>query len=106
MRGAGSDRGTADKDIIARKYNAMVLDGKLRATVGFATDRGGGEVLLPQDSCTKTGQPVMEVLRSQHPNTRIPNLEDPHCIAFEHYDEVPVKILMDCSSEDLETLAL
>jgi hypothetical protein len=84
MRGAGSGRGTANKDIIARKYNSMVLDGKLRAAVRFATNRGGGRVLLPQDSCTKTGWPVMEVLRSQHPNTRIPNLEDPHCIAFEH----------------------
>jgi hypothetical protein len=106
MRGAGSGRDRADEEIIARKYNAMVLDGKLRAAVRFATDRGGGGVLLPQDSCTKTGRPVMEVLRSQHPDTRIPDLEDPHCIAFEHYDEVPVEIPTDCSSEDLETLAL
>jgi hypothetical protein len=92
--------------IIASKYNSMVLDGKLRATVHFATNRGSGGVLLPQDSCTKTGRPVMEVLRLQHPDTRIPNLEDPHCIAFEHYDEVPVEIPTDCTSKDLETLAL
>ena len=84
----------------------MVLDGKLRAAVRFATDRGGGGVLLPQDSCTKTGRPVMEVLRLQHPDTRIPDLKDPHCIAFEQYDEVPVEIPMDCTTEDLETLAL
>jgi hypothetical protein len=106
MRGAGSGRGTADKDIIARKYNSMVLDGKLRAAVRFATNRGGGGVLLPQDSCTKTGRPVMEVLRSQHPDTRIPDLEDPHCIAFEQYDEVPVEIPTYCTTEDLKTLAL
>ena len=48
----------------------------------------------------------MEVLESQHPDTMIPNLEDPHCIAFEHYDEVPVEIYTDCTSEDMETLAL
>jgi hypothetical protein len=107
MRGADRGRSNnANEDIIARKYNSMVLDGKLRATVRFATDRGGGGVLLPEDSCTKTGRPVMEVLRSQHPDTRIPNLEDPHCIAFEHYDEVPVEVPTDCTSEDLETLAL
>jgi hypothetical protein len=106
MRGAGSGRGMADEDIIARKYNSMVLDGKLHAAVCFATDRGGGGVLLPQDSCTKTGRLVMEVLRSQHPNTRIPDLEDPYCIAFEHYDEVPVEIPTDCTPKDLETLAL
>ncbi len=48
----------------------------------------------------------MEVLLSQHPNTRIPNLEDPHCIAFEHYDEVPAVMPTDCTPKDLETLAL
>jgi hypothetical protein len=106
MRGASSGRGTADEDIIACKYNSMVLDRKLRAAVRFATNRSGSGVLLPQDSCTKTGRPVMEVLRLQHPDTRIPNLEDPHCIAFEHYNEVPVEIPMDCTSKDLETLAL
>ena len=61
MRGAGSGRGTADEDLNARKYNSMVLNSKLRAAVRFATDRGGGGVLLPTDSCTKTGRPVMEV---------------------------------------------
>jgi hypothetical protein len=72
MRGAGSGRGTADEDIIARKYNSMVLDGKLRTAVRFATDHGGGGVLLPQDLCTKTGRPVMEVLHSQHPDNQDP----------------------------------
>jgi hypothetical protein len=105
-RGASSGWGTADEDINARKYNSLVLDGKLCAAVHFATNRGCARVLLPQDSCTKTGRPVMEVLRLQHPDTRIPDLEDPHCIAFEHYNEVPVEIPMDCTSEDLETLAL
>ncbi len=106
MRGAGSGRDMADEDIIAHKYNLMVLDGKLHAAVRFATNRGGGGVLLPQDSCTKTGRPVMEGLRSQHPDTRIPDLKDPHCIAFEQYNEVPVEIPTDCTTKDLETLAL
>jgi hypothetical protein len=70
----------------------MVLDGKLCAAVRFATERNGGRVLLPQDACTKTGRPVVEVLLLQHPHTRIPDLEDPNCIAFEHYDEVPLAI--------------
>ncbi len=62
--------------------------------------------MLPQDACTKTGQPVMEVLQSQHPNTRIPNLGDPDCIAFEQYDEVLMALSTDCTSKDLEALAL
>ena len=105
MRGVGGGRGTIDEDLVARKYNSMVLDGKLRAAVRFATERDGGGVLLPQDACTKTGRPVMEVLLSQHPDSRIPNLEDPHC-TFEHYDEVPAAMTTDCTPEDLETLAL
>jgi hypothetical protein len=106
MRGVGSGRDTANKELIARKYNHMVLNGKLQAAVRFAMAHDGGGVLLPQDACTKTGQPVMEVLQSQHPNTRIPNLGDPYCIAFEQYNEVPTALPMDCTSKDLEALAL
>ncbi len=106
MRGVGSGRDTANKELIARKYIHMVLDGKLRAAVRFATARNGGGVLLPQDACTKTGQPVMEVLQSQHPDTRNPKLGDPDCIAFEQYNEVPTALPTDCTSKDLEALAL
>ncbi len=54
MRGVGSGRDIADKELIARKYNHMVLDGKLRTAVCFATACFGGGVLLPQDACTET----------------------------------------------------
>jgi hypothetical protein len=70
MRGVDSGRDTADEELIARKYNHMVLDSKLRAAVHFTTACNGSGVLLPQDACTKTGRPVMEVLQSQHPDTR------------------------------------
>ncbi len=49
---------------------------------------------------------MIEVLQSQHPDTRIPNLGDPDCIALEHYNEVPTALPMDCTSKDLEALAL
>ncbi len=48
----------------------------------------------------------MEVLQLQHPDTRIPNLGDPDCIAFEQYDEVLMALPMNCTSKDLEALAL
>jgi hypothetical protein len=51
----GSGRDTANEELIAQKYNHMVLNGKLWAVVCFATTRNGGGVLLPQDACTKTG---------------------------------------------------
>ncbi len=37
MRGVGSGRDTANEELIAQKYNHMVLYGKLRAAVCFAT---------------------------------------------------------------------
>jgi hypothetical protein len=49
---------------------------------------------------------VIEVLQSQHPDTRIPNLGDPDCIVLEHYNEVPMALPIDCTSKDLEALAL
>ncbi len=106
MRDVGSGRDTANKELIAQKYNHMVHDGKLHATVRFTMACDGGGVLLPQDACIKTGQQVMEVLQSQHPDTRIPNLGDPDCIAFEHYNKVPTVLPTDCTSKDLEALAL
>ena len=38
-------------------------------------ERGG--VLGPKDLCTKTGTPVIEVLRAKHPDQHIPDLQDP-----------------------------
>ncbi len=55
MRGVGGGRGTINKDLVARKLNSMVLDGKRCAAVRFTTDRDGSGVLLPQDACTKAG---------------------------------------------------
>ncbi len=49
---------------------------------------------------------IFWVLQLQHPNTRIPNLGDPDCIAFEQYNEVPTTLPTDCTSKDLEALAL
>ena len=54
MRSVGSGRDMANEELIAQKFNHMVLDGKLRAAVRLTMARDGGGVLLPQDACTKT----------------------------------------------------
>jgi hypothetical protein len=94
----------ADKELIAQKYNHMVLNGKLSAAVCFEAARNGGGVLLPQDACTKTGRLVIEVLQLQHPNTRTPNLGDTDCITFKHHNEMPMALPTDCTFKDLEAL--
>eukprot|EP00957_Ditylum_brightwellii_P110884 8457338-Ditylum_brightwellii.AAC.1 len=70
-------------DSRARKFNGQVLAGKLRAAVRQATNRGGGGVLFPDDPCTKTGRPVLEVLKEKHPDTRVPDPTRADCSVFE-----------------------
>ena len=67
----------------------MVLSGKLQQAVRRATKREGGECLLPDDQCTKTGRRVAEVLREKHPYICVPHVENPTCAAFKEYEEVP-----------------
>ena len=47
-------------DSVGRKYHNMVLSGKLRAAVRYATNRGQGRSLKPDDLCSKSGKPVLE----------------------------------------------
>jgi hypothetical protein len=57
---------------VAKRYNSLVLHGKMRQAVRFATGRGQGGPLQPTDICSKAGVQVIEVLRSKHPKIRIP----------------------------------
>jgi hypothetical protein len=59
-----------------------------RSAVRNLTNRDQGGVLQPDDACTKTGLPVLEVLRGKHPAMRDPDpdLQDQDRGSFEHYD--------------------
>jgi hypothetical protein len=61
---------------VAGAFNSMVLDGKIRGAVRFATGRGMKGPLRPDDTCSKTGEPVLDVLRSKHPKIRVPGLNN------------------------------
>ena len=63
QEGRAASSGEEDNEAIAQSYRDTVLTGKLRQTVRQATNREGIGCLLPDDQCTKTGQPVAEVLR-------------------------------------------
>ena len=54
----------------------MVIEGKLRAGVRWLTSRDGGGVLNPEDADTKSGRPVIDVLREKHSDLMIPDLAD------------------------------
>jgi hypothetical protein len=63
-----------DEETIARAYNEKVLSGCLRSAVRNLMKRDQGGILQLDDACTKTGQPVLEVLP--------PDLQDPNCRAL------------------------
>ena len=90
---------------MAWSFHETVLSGKLQQAVHRATDREGGGCLLQEDLCTKTGQPVAEVLREKHPDMRVPPIENFACAAFKEYEEVPETVPLDFTENDITWVA-
>ncbi|KAL3812075.1 hypothetical protein ACHAXA_002879 [Cyclostephanos tholiformis] len=61
---------------LACRYDAMVLGGKVRAAIRMVTDRGAGGPYRPNDLDSKSGRPVIDVLRDKHPACVVPSEED------------------------------
>ncbi len=83
---------------LARKYNNMVLGGKVRAAVQMATNRGAGRPYRPHDLDSKSGCPVIDVLRDTHPDCRVPLDEDFNAYpdAANLLDTMPVYCYEEC----------
>jgi len=105
LNGAGGYHNKADDKQEARVYNSFVLDGKLRSAVRLLTNGERGGVLGPEDPCTKTGVPVLQVLHAKHPDQNVPDLRDPDNIAFREYPEVPDPVPIDCTPAAVERVA-
>ena len=104
MRG-GNGRAKTEEET-DRDFNAKVLSGHLRSAVRTLTQRGGGKVLSPDDTCSKAGIPVLEVLRSKHPNLREPTDIGEDGGAFEPYALKPTTIPLIVSSDTVEEVVV
>ena len=71
---------------VARRYASTFLNGKHRQAVRNVTDRGQGGLYKPSDRDSKTGEPVIDVLRSKFPQARIP-MEDGSDLMFQIPDD-------------------
>ena len=71
-----------------QKYDAMVNSGRLRAAVRMVTERNPGGLYRPLNKCTKTGPPVIDILRAEYPDSVIPEVE--------HFDEYSAIITTKC----------
>eukprot|EP00978_Attheya_sp_CCMP212_P013894 scaffold35059_cov31-Attheya_sp.AAC.1 len=78
-----------DDQEIARTYNRMVLQGKLRQAVRWITQRHKGGMLYLDDIDVKTGKPVIDVLKSNHPEARAPDHSG-------HSGERRLKVVREC----------
>ena len=87
--GRSSNGVEEENKAVLRSYHSTVLLGKLRQSVQRATDREEGGCILLDDQCTKIGRPVVEVLLENHPDMRVPPVENPTCAAFKEYGKVP-----------------
>jgi hypothetical protein len=70
-------------DSVARRYNKLMLDGKVRGAVRFATGRGRGGTLRPNDLCSKAKIKVIDVLKRKHPKIRLPETASPEDADYE-----------------------
>ncbi|KAL3795565.1 hypothetical protein ACHAWO_009861 [Cyclotella atomus] len=92
-------------DSIGRRFNTMFLSGKVRGAVRFATDREAGGPLSPDGTDSKTGNTVIDVLRSKHPLIRVPNLEDAEVKCFEGYPYTPCSVPHAFDEESIAKVA-
>jgi hypothetical protein len=94
-----------DDDAQARAHNANVLSGRLKLACQNLTSSNGGGVLWPDDKCTKTGRPVIDVLLLKHPDLREPPSVGSATGAFEPHDDVPTAMTVDITADDIEAIA-
>ena len=92
-------------DSIARRYHSLVIDGRLKAAVRYATNRSGGGVLAPGDIDSKSGLPVIEVLRNKHPKIRRPELDRAGWASFEDYPVPRQGVPVDCDQGIVQVVA-
>jgi hypothetical protein len=96
-----------DEETLDRAFNEKVLSGRLRSAVRNLTNRNQGGILQPDDAGTKTGRPVLEVLRGKHPSMRdpAPDLQDPDWGLFEPYGDVPEQVPVQITGNVVEDVA-
>ena len=88
---------------IGKTFTRMVLQGKTQQAVCFATERGQGGALAPQDKVASkdgTESTVLEVLTSKHPEAVHPKEED-----LEEYSLVPEMVTLDITADTVMTVA-
>ena len=94
-----------DEESEARRFNSLVLAGRLRSAVRNLTAREGGVVRAAGDVCTKTGENIVSVLQAKFPPLREANIGSEDCLAFEEYPRAPDPLDLIVGGDDVEKVA-
>lgn len=90
----------------ARAFEATLHNGRLRRAMRNLCRQEGRGVLDPDEACTKTGRPVVDVLREKHPALRDVDLNRRNDGgAFEPYEELPETLPVEVTAETIEKVA-
>jgi hypothetical protein len=84
----------------AKMFHRKMLRGDVRSAVRYLTNREKGGILQPTGIDKKTGDSVKTVLRSKHPDARIPKPE-----SLPHYAHTPNFVQVDITAEAVENVA-
>ena len=66
--------GEFELESACQKYDAIVKGGRVSSAVKMVTNRDLGGLYRPTDACSKTGRPVIDILREKHPEGVIPDV--------------------------------
>ena len=83
-------RGELSADQVSKMYTHLLLSCKVCQAVQFAISRDKGGILDAIDINSKSGKPVLEVLRFKHP--------DPAPDHLETYDKLPALMTLDITN--------
>ena len=89
-------RGVSE-EAISTTFTSLVLKGKIRTVVRFATLRRLGGVFLPDNIEAKLGRPVVDLLQEKHPAPIVSDVK-----VLEHYDVVPEFVLINITEDTVK----
>ena len=89
---------------VAQQFNLIVAAQKYlyRAAGRTLTNRSGGGLLEVEGADTKSGRPVIDVLREKHPPLAMARVEEDGWSSFESYPRIPDPLPVDCKQGIVE----
>ena len=85
---------------VSKIFTHLLLSGKVRQAVRFATNRDKSGILNSSDVDTKTGKTVSDVLHSKHPESIVPQPEE-----LEDYKTTPEFVTLDITADTVQQVS-